>query len=139
MSYYKVLGVEPDASLVDINRAYRKLSLQFNPEKNLYEGGFYIKMFNQVQEAYAILNNEEKRKEYDIENGFISVEAEEVVIVEEKIEYPPKCIERTNITSSEKKIIVNKGISNNIAIKLMYVFIFLIIAVVFYYDKYIKT
>lgn len=71
MNYYKILGVETNASLVDINRAYRKLSLQFNPEKNLHEGGFYIKMFNQVQEAYKILGDENKRKAYDIENGYI--------------------------------------------------------------------
>lgn len=62
--YYKILGVDMSASQVEIEMAYRKLSFKFNPEKN-GEDPFFENLFNQVQEAYEVLGNEQRRLEYD--------------------------------------------------------------------------
>lgn len=59
--YYKILGVERSASEEDIKRAYHKLAHQHHPDKN---GGNADK-FKQINEAYQILSNKEKRAQYD--------------------------------------------------------------------------
>jgi len=61
--YYKVLGVERDASLDDIKKAYRKMALKYHPDKNPDPSA--ADTFKQVAEAYEVLSNEEKRQEYD--------------------------------------------------------------------------
>jgi len=64
-SYYKVLGVEKNASSDDIKKAYRKLAHQYHPDK---KGGDEVK-FKKINEAYQVLSNEEKRKQYDSFGG----------------------------------------------------------------------
>ncbi len=59
--YYKVLGVDKNASEDDIKRAFRKLAHQYHPDKN---GGDDTK-FKEVNEAYQVLSNKEKRAQYD--------------------------------------------------------------------------
>ena len=59
--YYKILGVSERASQEDIKRAYRKLAHQYHPDK---KGGSEQK-FKEINEAYQMLGNEEKRKQYD--------------------------------------------------------------------------
>lgn len=59
--YYNLLGVEKGASADDIKKAYRKLAHQHHPDK---QGGDEAK-FKEINEAYQILGNEEKRKVYD--------------------------------------------------------------------------
>lgn len=59
--YYNVLGVTRDATKDDIKRAYRKLAHQYHPDK---ENGNEDK-FKQVNEAYQVLSNEQKRQQYD--------------------------------------------------------------------------
>ncbi|OGY59822.1 MAG: hypothetical protein A3I31_01600 [Candidatus Colwellbacteria bacterium RIFCSPLOWO2_02_FULL_44_20b] len=59
--YYKILGVERGASTEDIKKAYRKLAHKYHPDKS---GGDESK-FKEVNEAYQILSNAEKRKQYD--------------------------------------------------------------------------
>lgn len=63
-NYYYFLGVEPDASADDIRRAYRKLSLKYHPDKNDNDP-FFEKRFREIQEAYEILTDEEKRLHFD--------------------------------------------------------------------------
>lgn len=70
MNYYQILGVDIDANHAEINRAYRKLSLKYQPDKNLYEDGYYEKKYKQVQDAYAVLGDLEKKEQYDIKCGF---------------------------------------------------------------------
>lgn len=60
MNYYNILGVPKTASADDIKKAYRKLASQHHPDK----GGDTAK-FQQIQEAYAVLGDQAKRKEYD--------------------------------------------------------------------------
>ncbi len=60
MNYYDVLGVPTDASEADIKKAFRKLASQHHPDK----GGDTDK-FQQLQEAYEILSDPDKRHQYD--------------------------------------------------------------------------
>lgn len=59
--YYETLGVQKNASKEDIKRAYRKLAHKYHPDKT----GGDEKKFKEVSEAYQILNDEEKRNQYD--------------------------------------------------------------------------
>ena len=59
--YYKILGVERNASEEDIKKAYRKLAHQYHPDK---QGGDEAK-FKEVSEAYQTLSNKDKRSQYD--------------------------------------------------------------------------
>lgn len=62
--YYKVLGVSETASKDEIKRAYRKLAQKHHPDTNKNDTEAEHR-FKEVSEAYSILSNEEKRKEYD--------------------------------------------------------------------------
>ncbi len=59
--FYKELGVSSDASAKDIKTAYRKLASELHPDKN--PAG--AERFKAVSEAYSVLSDEEKKKEYD--------------------------------------------------------------------------
>lgn len=59
--YYQILGVGKSASTDEIKRAYRKLAHQYHPDKN---SGDDVK-FKELNEAYQVLGNAEKRAQYD--------------------------------------------------------------------------
>ncbi|XP_076938423.1 dnaJ protein ERDJ3A [Bidens hawaiensis] len=61
---YKVLGVEKDATQRQIQKAFHKLSLQYHPDKNKNKGA--QEKFSEINNAYEILSDEEKRKNYDM-------------------------------------------------------------------------
>ncbi|KAA8517432.1 hypothetical protein F0562_017725 [Nyssa sinensis] len=61
---YKVLGVEQNASQREIQKAFHKLSLQYHPDKNKNMGA--QEKFAEINNAYDILSDEEKRKNYDL-------------------------------------------------------------------------
>lgn len=60
-NYYDILGVSKTASADEIKKAYRKLAHKYHPDK---DGGDEAK-FKEVNEAYQILSNQEKRAQYD--------------------------------------------------------------------------
>jgi molecular chaperone DnaJ len=62
--YYEVLGVQKSASKEEIKNAYRKLALQFHPDRNKEPSA--EETFKEVSEAYAVLSDDEKRKRYDV-------------------------------------------------------------------------
>ena len=62
--YYKVLGVERKASADDIRKAYRKLAMQHHPDKNPGDKKAEDK-FKEINEAYQVLSDEQKRARYD--------------------------------------------------------------------------
>ncbi len=65
MDYYQILGVNKDSSAAEIKKAYRKLALQFHPDKN--NGGKEAEdKFKEISEAYAVLSDPEKKKQYDL-------------------------------------------------------------------------
>ncbi len=61
--YYDILGVPKSATSADIKSAYRKAALKSHPDRNK-EAGAEAK-FKEINEAYEVLGNEEKRKAYD--------------------------------------------------------------------------
>jgi len=62
--YYYILGIESTATLAEIKKAYRKLSVKFHPDKNKGDQ-FFEKRFKEIQEAYDTLSNKDKRINYD--------------------------------------------------------------------------
>lgn len=61
--YYEILGIDRTATRDQIKHAYRQLALQFHPDKNRDPGA--AAKFREMAEAYAVLSNDTKRKEYD--------------------------------------------------------------------------
>ena len=59
--YYDILGVSRDASKEEVKKAYRKLAHKYHPDK---DGGNEEK-FKEINEAYQVLGNEQKRSQYD--------------------------------------------------------------------------
>jgi molecular chaperone DnaJ len=62
--YYKALGVAKNASQADIKKAYRKLARELHPDANP-DNAKAEERFKEVSEAYDVLSNETRRKEYD--------------------------------------------------------------------------
>jgi curved DNA-binding protein len=62
--YYEILGVQKGASTEEIKKAYRKLALKYHPDRN--PGNKQAEeQFKGINEAYAVLSDNDKRKEYD--------------------------------------------------------------------------
>lgn len=61
--YYEVLGVEKGATPEDIKKSYRKLAMQYHPDRNKEAGA--EEKFKEISEAYAVLSDEQKRSKYD--------------------------------------------------------------------------
>lgn len=61
MDYYKILGVDKNASEADIKKAYRTLAHKYHPDKKSGDE----KKFKEVNEAYQVLSNKEKRAQFD--------------------------------------------------------------------------
>ena len=61
--YYKVLGVSRDTSVENIRRAFRRLALQYHPDRNKEPGA--AEKFKEINEAYQVLTDPDKRAAYD--------------------------------------------------------------------------
>ena len=61
--YYDVLGVPKSATKEEIKNAYRRLALQYHPDRNKTPGS--EEKFKEISEAYAVLSDDEKRRRYD--------------------------------------------------------------------------
>lgn len=66
--YYKILGIKKKASQDAIKRAYRKLARKYHPDVNKALSA--VEKFNTITEAYEILKDVNKRKEYDTNRSF---------------------------------------------------------------------
>lgn len=64
MTYYEILGVSKEATEKEIKSAYRKLAKQYHPDVVKEDPEKTNRMY-QIQEAYEVLGEEEKRKQYD--------------------------------------------------------------------------
>ena len=63
--YYQILGVPRNASDAEIKRAYRKLAMQYHPDRNPGKEKWANDKFKEINEAYGVLGDPEKRKQYD--------------------------------------------------------------------------
>ena len=63
--YYRLLGVEREASGEAIKKAYRKLAMEYHPDRNQDKTGSQERL-KDINEAYEILGNEGKRRRYDL-------------------------------------------------------------------------
>ena len=61
--YYEVLGLQRDASKDQIKDSYRKLAMQYHPDRN--KAPEAEEKFKEISEAYAVLSDDEKRQKYD--------------------------------------------------------------------------
>ena len=62
--YYEVLGVSKSASADEIKKSYRKIAMQFHPDKNPGDKAAEEK-FKEAAEAYDVLSNSDKKAQYD--------------------------------------------------------------------------
>jgi len=65
IDYYQALGVSRDATPDEIKKAYRKLAMKYHPDKAKGDKKQAEEKFKQISEAYAVLSNPEKKKEFD--------------------------------------------------------------------------
>lgn len=64
--YYEILGIDPDATLEEIKKAFRKTAVKYHPDVNKNGAEF----FKTVKEAYDILSDDQKRSNYDFIKGY---------------------------------------------------------------------
>ncbi len=63
--YYKILGVSRDADEKTIKKAYRSLAMKYHPDRNPGKEKEANEKFKEINEAYAVLGDPEKRRQYD--------------------------------------------------------------------------
>ena len=64
MDYYKILEVSENEDISEIKKQYRKLAMKYHPDRNAGDEKA-AKKFREITEAYEVLSNGKKRKEYD--------------------------------------------------------------------------
>jgi curved DNA-binding protein len=62
--YYRTLGLHRNASQEEVKKAYRRLALKYHPDRNPKDSEAE-EIFKEIGEAYAVLNDQEKRRSYD--------------------------------------------------------------------------
>ncbi len=67
--YYKILGVSSNATETEVKKAYRALALKYHPDKNP-DNKFAEAQFKEIQEAYHVISNADKRRRYDEERVY---------------------------------------------------------------------
>lgn len=63
--WYKILGISKTASIAEIKRAYKKLALQWHPDKNVEKREEAAVKFQEIAAAYEVLGDDDKRARYD--------------------------------------------------------------------------
>jgi len=78
--YYQILGVSRDASGEDIRKAFRQLALRYHPDHNPCNPKEAEEKFKEINEAYEVLNDDLKRRQYDRLLGLASYKHKTVVV-----------------------------------------------------------
>jgi len=64
-NYYQILGVAKNASDEEIKKAYRKLAMKYHPDRNSGNENWANDKFKEINEAYGVLGDPQKRRQYD--------------------------------------------------------------------------
>jgi curved DNA-binding protein CbpA len=64
-NYYRILGVNRNASAQDIKKAFRQLALRYHPDRNPDNMKQAEEKFKEINEAYEVLGDEQKKRQYD--------------------------------------------------------------------------
>ena len=64
MDYYKILEVSENEDISEIKKKYRKMAMKYHPDRNAGDKKA-VKKFREITEAYEVLSNDKRRKEYD--------------------------------------------------------------------------
>ena len=103
-NYYQILGVEASASKDELKEAYVKLSKKIHPDMNKGDK-FFSELFKNINEAYQVLSDEEKRNQYNIQ--FNSYLYDFNYIKEKEIELHRRELSMEEIARKRKLLITN--------------------------------
>jgi DnaJ-class molecular chaperone len=78
--YYQILGVSRDASGEDIRKAFRHLALRYHPDHNPANQKEAEEKFKEINEAYELLGDEQKRRHYDHLIGWTDYRQKTIVV-----------------------------------------------------------
>jgi DnaJ-class molecular chaperone len=79
-NYYQIMGVSKDANAKDIKKAFRELALRFHPDRNAGNSEEAEERFKEINEAYEVLGDEQKRQYYDHLVGWSDYRRETIVV-----------------------------------------------------------
>lgn len=82
--YYHILRVKPTATYDEIKKSYRKLALKYHPDKNPGDD-IAESVFKEIVEAYEILSNQLKRKDYDYKRAYFQGSANKEALAPQAI------------------------------------------------------
>ena len=63
--YYQILGLAKNATADQIKKTYRKLAMQYHPDRNPGKEDWANEKFKEINEAFSVLGDPEKRRQYD--------------------------------------------------------------------------
>ena len=79
-NYYQILGVRRDANAEEIRKAFRELALRFHPDRNVGNLQEAEERFEEINEAYEVLSDEQKRRQYDRLIGWSGYRRKTIVV-----------------------------------------------------------
>jgi type VI protein secretion system component Hcp len=107
--YYKILGVKPSASLTEIKKAYRRLAMQYHPDKNP-GNPFADVQFREITEAYTTLSDPIRREQYDDNRWHSSAHARREYVQEVTPAWLLKiCIDMNNSLAAMDTYRISRG------------------------------
>jgi curved DNA-binding protein CbpA len=69
-TYYDLLGLHPSADPIEIRRQYRELSKAYHPDTTTLPVAIATVKFQELNQAYAVLGNPDRREQYDLTIGY---------------------------------------------------------------------
>lgn len=78
--YYQILDVRRDANSHDIRKAFRRLALRYHPDRNSENAKEAEEKFKEINEAYGVLGDDQKRRQYDRLIGWPAYRRKTVVV-----------------------------------------------------------
>jgi len=78
--YYQILDVPRNATSEQIKKTYRKLAMQYHPDRNSSRGKWANEKFKEINEAFSVLGDPEKRRQY-VQFGTMGMLATSLVVL----------------------------------------------------------